>query len=220
MERLTPPQHKALSFIHDEITSRGTPPTLRELCEHMLFGSLGSAQDVVAALRKKGFLENTDRQSARSLVLTPKAQLFLGELVDEDDLEDDVWTLPCLGSVPAGNPIEAVEARIGLMSFSSSLLPRPRPKRESLYALKAKGDSMIGAGILSGDWLVVQGRSEAAVGMIVVAKVEQEITVKRFMEDRKNGPFLMPENPAFAPIYGHDMPFSIVGRVVALQRQL
>lgn len=219
MERLTPPQHKALSFIREEMIARGTPPTLRELCEHMAFGSVGSAQDVIAALRKKGFLENPDRQSARSFVLTPKAQFFLGDLVEGDDLEDDVWTLPCLGSVPAGNPLEAIEARVGLLSFSSSLLPRPRPKRETLFALRAQGESMIGAGILSGDWLVVQGRSEASFGSIVVARVDQEITVKRFMEDRKKGPFLMPENPDFAPIYGHENPFVLVGKVVALQRQ-
>lgn len=219
MERLTPPQQKALSFIREEIIARGTPPTLREVCEYMEFGSLGSAQDVVAALRKKGFLENPDRQSARSLILTPKAQLFFGDLSDGDDLTDDVWTLPCLGSVPAGNPLEAVEARVGLLSFSSSLLPRPRPKKETLFALKAQGESMVGAGILSGDWLVVQGRSDAAIGTIVVARVEQEITVKRLMDDRKRGPYLMPENPSFSPIYGREKPFEVVGKVVALQRQ-
>ena len=185
----------------------------------MEFASIGSVQDVVAALRKKGFLEVPDKQVARALILTNMAEGLYAVDAGDDELSDDVWTLPCLGAVPAGNPVEAIEARVGVMSFSAGLLPRPRPRRESLFGLRAKGESMIGAGILDGDWLVVQSRSEAPVGTIVVAKVEEEITVKRLMQDRRRGLYLQPENDAFQPIFGGEQPFSIVGRVVALQRQ-
>jgi repressor LexA len=98
------------------------------------------------------------------------------------------------------------------------MLPKPKPSRDSLFALKAKGESMVGAGILDGDWLVVASQQTAPANSIVVARLEGEATVKRLMKDRSRGWYLKPENPAFKPVYAEDRQFEIIGRVVALQR--
>lgn len=217
MEKLTPVQLKALTFIRVAMDKTGTTPTLRELCEHMGYSAIGSAQDLIAALRRKGFLEEPSKQSARALVPTIAGRDLLE---DDDDPYRDPFTLalPCLGAVPAGNPVEAIEDRIGTLRISTAMIPKPMPARESMFALRAKGESMIQAGILDGDWLVVASQNSAPTQSIVVARVDGDATVKRLMKDRTRGWYLKPENPAFKPTYAEDRPFEIIGRVVALQR--
>lgn len=216
MEKLTPVQLKALTYIRTAMDKTGTTPTLRELCEHMGYSAIGSAQDLIAALRRKGYLEEPSKQSARALVPTIAGR----DLLEDDEPSFDPFTLalPCLGAVPAGNPIEAIEDRIGTLRISTAMIPKPMPARESMFALRAKGESMIQAGILDGDWLVVAGQNSAPAQSIVVARVDGDATVKRLMKDRTRGWYLKPENPAFKPTYAEDRPFEIIGRVVALQR--
>lgn len=219
MDKLTPTQLKALAFIRSAVESTGNAPTLREVCQFMGYSAVGSAQDLISALRRKGYLEEPSKQSARSIVPTVAGR----DIVPATDREDEdpfTITLPCLGAVPAGNPIEAIEDRIGTLRMSTSMLPKPMPARSSLFALKAKGDSMIGAGILDGDWLVVASQQTASSNSIVVARLEGEATVKRLVKDRTRGWFLKPENPAFKPVYAEDRSFEIIGRVVALQRTI
>jgi repressor LexA len=167
-------------------------------------------------LRKKGFLQETDRQSARAFVPT---KLALGFTSTPDEGDPNTYVIPCLGSVPAGNPIEALEEQIGTLRMSISMLPKPQPRADELFALQANGESMVGAGILNGDWLVVRVQNDAPKESIVVARVEGDVTVKRLLRDGK-GWFLQPENPAFQPIHITENPFEIVGQVVALQRNL
>lgn len=218
MEKLTPIQLKALTYIRSAMDRTGTTPTLRELCQHMGYSAIGSAQDLISALRRKGFLEEPSKQAARSLVPTIAGR----DLLEDEPEEDDPFTfvLPCLGAVPAGNPIEAVEDRIGTLRMSTSMIPKPHPPRESLFALRAKGESMIHAGILDGDWLVVASQKSAPASSIVVARLDGDATVKRLMKDKARGWFLKPENPDFKPTFAEDRPFEIIGRVVALQRSL
>jgi repressor LexA len=217
MDKLTPTQLKALSFIRSAMESTGSAPTLREICQFMGYSAVGSAQDLISALRRKGFLEEPSKQAARSIVPTVAGRDIVPTNENEDD---DPFTLilPCLGAVPAGNPVEAIEDRIGTLRMSASMLPKPTPPRASLFALRAKGESMIGAGIMDGDWLVVTGQQTAPASSIVVARLEGEATVKRLMKDRTRGWFLKPENPAFKPVYAEERPFEIIGKVVALQR--
>ena len=214
MDKLTATQARALDFIRDHIEREGAPPTLREICQHMGYRAVGSAQDLVHALRRKGFLEEGARQAARALRLTAEGQHH-GGLVEK--VGTDVLTVPVLGSVPAGDPAQALEERVGFLPLSRSLLPRPLPRASELFALTAKGDSMIGAGILDGDLLVVRRRSEASPGAIVVARLEGDATVKRLMQDRR-GWFLKAENPRFPARYAADSAFEIIGQVIALQR--
>jgi repressor LexA len=217
MTKLTPTQSKALEFIRTSIDKSGMAPTLRELCAHMGYSAIGSAQDVITALRKKGFLLENDRQAARSYQLSTIARRARSVPPEGDA---NTFVIPCLGFVPAGNPVEAVEDHIGTLRMSIALLPKPQPKAEELFALRAKGDSMIGAGILDGDWLVVHVQDEAPKESIVVARLDGDVTVKRLMQERGRGWYLQPENPRFEPIYASEQPFEVVGKVVALQRAL
>jgi len=216
MDKLTPIQLKALTFIRTSMDKSGTTPTLRELCTHMGYSAIGSAQDLIAALRRKGFLEEPSKQSARSLVPTFAARDIFDS--EEDVMDPFTLVLPCLGSVPAGNPIEAVEERVGTLRISAAMISKPQPPKDSLFALRAKGESMIHAGILDGDWLVIASQKSAPVNSIVVARLDEDATVKRLMKDRQRGWYLKPENPAFKPIFAEDRPFEVIGKVVALQR--
>jgi len=215
--KLTDKQSKALEFIRSSVESCGTAPTLRELCSHMGYSAIGSAQDVVAALRKKGFLQTPEKQSARSLILSDKAA---SSSEDSSRFDPNTFIINCLGRVPAGNPIEAVEERIGTLRMSIGMFSKPYPKSDNLFAVQASGQSMVGSGILDGDWLVVSGTKEAAVGEIVVARIGDDSTIKRLQRD-DDGWYLKPENPSLEDIRAsEDEPFEIVGKVVALQRTL
>ncbi len=224
MQKLTNRQKMALSYIQSHTQQYGCAPTLRELCQHMGYRAVGSAQDVIASLRKKGYLIQPDKQAARSLILTDFAKALVRKTQRQPSrqvpvtLEDDTIKVPILGSVPAGHPIEAIEDSVGNLSISPSLLPRPLPSPENLFALRASGLSMINAGILDGDWLIFRSQNEAPAGSIVVARVGEEATVKRLMHDRQKGWFLMPENPEFKPLYGTDEAFEVIGKMLALQR--
>ena len=215
MNKLTPTQEKALDFIRVSIDRSGVAPSLRDICSHMGYSAIGSAQDVLAALRKKGFLLENDTRMARAYQLTAEARGLRATITDHDP---NTFIIPCLGSVPAGNPVEAVEDHIGTLRMSIALLAKPHPQANELFAVRAKGLSMINAGILDGDWLVVRLKEEAPKESIVVARMHDDVTVKRLMHDRKSGWFLQPENADFSPIYAKDEPFQVIGQVVALQR--
>lgn len=215
MTKLTDTQTKALEYIRDSIESSGVPPTLREICVHMGYKAIGSAQDVLAALRKKGYLYENERQQARTYHLTPQAR-SLRMMAYTDD--PNTYVIPCLGQVPAGNPVEAVEDHVGTLRMSIALLPKPQPKAEELFAVRAAGQSMVNAGILDGDWLVVRFRNEAPRDSIVVARLGGDVTVKRLRQHKTDGWYLQPENPDFQPIFAKDEPFEVIGQVLALQR--
>lgn len=215
--KLTKIQAKALEFIRTSLERTGTSPTLRELCAYMGYSAIGSAQDLVAALRRKGFLHTPLKQSARSLVLTPKA-IALREPSHQSTA--DTYVIHCLNSVPAEDPLTAVEERTGTLRMSVGMFSRPYPSPKTMFALKAMGDSMIDAGIFAGDWLVVNKQDEAEPGEIVVARVAGEISIKRIMKDRL-GWYLKPENNAYSIIRPSEgVPFEIVGRIIAIQRVL
>ena len=215
MTKLTETQNRALNYIRTVIESSGVSPTLREICSHMGYSAIGSAQDVIGALRKKGYIEASGKHAARRFVLTDLARSL--SKIDNDD--PNTFIIPCLGYVPAGNPLEAVEEASSTLRISISMIPRPVPKADELFALQATGESMRDAGILDGDWLVIHAQKDAPKGSVVVARVEEEVTVKRLMQDQ-SGWFLQPENPDFRPIYAYQSPFELVGRVVALQRAI
>jgi repressor LexA len=216
MDKLTATQSKALSFIREATHRNSVPPSLRELCEYMGYSAIGSAQDLVNALRRKGYLANPDKQAARNLTVTREA-------LRDPGLEStpEMLVVPCLGAVPAGNPLEAVEERVGTLRMSTSMFGKNIPSPRELFALRASGSSMVDAGILDGDWLVVRGCKNAAAGSIVVARTESgDATVKRLMRDKSRGWYLKPENAGFKPIFAAEKPFEVIGQVVALQRQM
>lgn len=213
--KLTKIQAKALEFIRTSLERTGTSPTLRELCAYMGYSAIGSAQDLVAALRRKGFLQTPQKQSARSLILTPKA-IALKEPNHQSTA--NTYVVHCLGAVPAGDPLAAVEERTGTLRMSVNMFHRPFPTPETMFAFQASGDSMLDAGILDGDWLVINKQAEGEPGDVVVARIGGEITVKKLMKDRM-GWYLKPENNAYSILRpSKEKGLEIVGKVLALQR--
>lgn len=193
---LTPKQARILEFIEQCIGQEGRPPSFREIAKHFGYSAVGTVEDHVKALIKKGLLQK-EEGSFHGLRLSYQAPS---------------QSVPILGQVPAGNPIEAIEDTVGSLSFSTS------KNRGDIFALKVKGDSMIEAGILEGDYVIVRKQSDAENGEIVVASIDGESTVKR-LEKKKGRIRLIPENPRYEPIElqaGREN--AIQGKVISLQR--
>lgn len=174
---LTRQQHTTLAFIKDYLFRQGHAPTLEEIGAAIGVRSKGAVHRLVGVLIDKGYLSR-DSSGWRTLQLT----------------ERDNGSLPLLGRIAAGQPIEAIPGE-DTLNLSDFLLG---PNR---YALRVVGDSMIGAGILSGDTVVVEHRDSARDGEIVVALIDgQEATLKRLKRRRDGKVELIAENPAIAPM--------------------
>ena len=175
MRDLTPRQQEILQLIRDRIEATGLPPTRAEIAQEFGFRSPNAAEEHLKVLAKKGALELLPGAS-RGIRLT------------------NGGGLPVVGRVAAGSPILAQEHIEAHYQIDSALFS---PRAD--YLLKVRGMSMKDAGILDGDLLAVHRSSEVRAGQVVVARIDDEVTVKRFM---KRGHFieLLPENPDFEPI--------------------
>lgn len=187
MNELTPRQAEILALIRRCIAETGYPPTRSEIARACGFRSPNAAEQHLRALARKGVIEMR-RGASRGIRL-------VGMEADEGDAGDDTGEgLPVVGRVAAGSPILAEEHIERRYAITEALFDR-RPD----YLLVVRGASMQDAGILDGDLLAVQRTEEARDGQIVVARLHDEVTVKRF---RRRGPHveLLPENDAFRPI--------------------
>lgn len=201
---LTRRQQEILDYIRSEIHRRGFPPSVREIGEAVGLSSSSTVHSHLAALEKKGFLRR-DPSKPRAL-----------EVLDYRDNERGidygaVRVVPVVGQVAAGLPILAAENIETTMSLPAEIVG------DETFILRIKGESMIGAGILDGDFAVVRPQSSATNGDIVVAMIDDEATVKRFFKEADRVR-LQPENAAMEPIYSRDV--AILGKVVALFRRL
>lgn len=176
---LTPRQSEILEFVRSSIREQGWPPTRAEIARAMGFASATAAVDHLKALAKKGFVE-----------LLPGASRGI-RLLEANSAADG---LPLIGRVAAGSPILAQEHVVGHYPVDTGLF---YPRAD--YLLQVRGMSMRDVGILDGDWLAVHRVSEARNGQIVVARLDDEVTVKRLrlLPGRAE---LLPENPDFQPI--------------------
>jgi len=193
--KLTPRQREILDFIKNTVEVLGAPPTRAEIASAFGFASPNAAEDHLKALAKKGAI-NLEPGSARGIRLVEQ----LG--------------LPLIGSVAAGSPILAVENVQGRYNFDASMFS---PKAD--FLLKVRGLSMIDVGILDGDLLAVHKTNQARDGEIVVARLDEEVTVKRLQ--RQAGYIeLIAENPDFEPIIVRpgEVEFAIEGVAVGLIR--
>ncbi|MCP5151146.1 MAG: transcriptional repressor LexA [Ectothiorhodospiraceae bacterium] len=188
MSNLTERQREVLEFIRRFTAAEGLPPTRAEIASALGFRSVNAAEDHIRALVRKGALEVRPGLSRGLRVIE---QALAGALADGVEGEEG---LPVVGRVAAGSPILALEHRLGHYRIDPELF-RPRAH----YLLQVRGASMRDAGILDGDLLAVHRRREAENGQIVVARVDDEVTVKRFRQ-RGNVVRLLPENPDFEPI--------------------
>ncbi len=199
LTKLTPRQEEILRLIAHSIERSGYPPTRAEIASELGFRSANAAEDHLHALARKGMLElasGTSRgirlTAAARQALRPAPGLLPGTPRSLPGMEQ--LMLPLIGRVAAGHPIlaqEHVEATLGV----DAGLFRARPD----YLLKVRGSSMQGAGILDGDLLAVRQARDAVNGQIVVARLDDEVTVKR-LRRTASGVELLPENPDFQPI--------------------
>lgn len=199
---LTQPQIRTLRLIRNQIVHRGYPPTIQELAAALGI-THASVHDQVNQLVRKGYLER-ERRKARGLSLGRQPD---GEV-------SSVVAIPIVGQVAAGKPILAEENIEGEVLVDARAAGRGR-----CFALKVKGDSMVGANIENGDLAIVRQQPAAENGDIVVALLGNEATVKR-LHISDDGVELRPENPRHRPIHvREDEDFRIVGKVVAVRRQ-
>ncbi len=203
-EGLSDKQVKIFEYIKDELTLRGYPPSIREICKAVGLSSTSSVHAHLNTLEDKGYIKKgTNKRRAL-------------ELIDIDDICSDmpkkeIINLPIIGTVTAGSPILAVENIDDTLPISIDFVGN----KES-YVLKVKGESMIEAGILDGDYVIVNSQHTAKNGDIVVALIGDEATVKTFYKE-KDHIRLQPQNSSMDPILIKE-PY-ILGVVKAIVRK-
>jgi repressor LexA len=184
MDELTERQSEILKLIRELTEVSGYPPTRAEIAERMGFRSVNAAEQHLRALERKGAIEISSGASRGLRVLDARPAGRLGRLLE----------LPVVGRVAAGSPILAEEHVQGRYQVDPNLFT---PRAD--YLLRVRGMSMRDAGILEGDLLAVHRTQEARTGQVVVARLADEVTVKRFRR-RGHAVQLLPENPDFEPI--------------------
>lgn len=197
---LTDRQQAILDFLRDHIAAEGRPPTLAEIAQAFGFRQARSAQDHLQALAAKGVIELVP--GARGIRLLDEAGDALPSPPDTMSgfggagaANAPQWlSLPLLGRVAAGRPIDPQADYEGQMLLDRALF-FPQPD----YLLRVKGDSMVDDGIFDGDLIAVRRTPDAENNQIVVARIDGEVTVKRFKRG-KGRVLLMPRNPNYAPI--------------------
>jgi len=210
MQDLTDRQQHVLRIIIDQIKRTGIPPTLDELRERLGISSKYGVVRHLGALVKKGYIERSSKaRDIRVLRGPDKEPYSLGTLL----LTDDEYQLPLIGTVTAGSPIMAEENIDQYVSIPRYLVSDKR----SCFVLRVQGYSMIRAGILDGDLLIVRSTNQALNGDVVVALVGNEVTVKRLVKTGKLS-YLKAENPQYNDIYPQQ-DWSIQGKVLALIRE-
>jgi repressor LexA len=199
MKGLTAKQKDVLDFIKDFIDTNKYPPTIREVAEKFKISVKGS-YDHIKALEKKKFLKcHVNRSRAIEVVF------------DGEDDGDKVMKLPILGSVAAGKPLFAAENFDGTIRVPAQFLGKGK-----YFVLNVKGDSMQEAGIMDGDIAIINYRNHADNGDIVVALLDEAVTLKRFYR-QKNRNMLKAENASYAPIFSQDV--KILGKLVCIIRR-
>jgi repressor LexA len=211
---LTPRQRTILDVIRASVTSRGYPPSIREIGDAVGLTSTSSVAHQLRTLEKKGYLRRdpnrpraVDVRSADDPSRTP----VVTDVAGSDALPEPTY-VPVLGRIAAGGPILAEEAVEDVFP-----LPRELVGEGALFLLKVVGESMVDAAICDGDWVVIRQQNVADNGDIVAAMIDGEATVKTFK--RTGGQvWLMPHNPAFDPIPGNDA--AVLGKVVTVIRKI
>jgi len=196
-------QTKILEFIKDEIRKKGYPPAVREIGEAVGLLSSSTVHGHLQTLEEKGYIRR-DPTKPRAIEILDSSSDILGA--------KKVVHIPIVGRVTAGQPILAVENIEGTFPLPADLV-----RQDNVFMLKIQGESMIDAGILDGDFIIVRQQNEARNGEIVVALIGDEATVKRFFKERTLIR-LQPENSSMEPIYSQNV--SILGKVIGVFRTL
>lgn len=196
-------QSKIFQFIQDHIQEHGYPPAIREICNALSIASTSTVHAHIKLLHAKGLLAKSPTKT-RALKVQPIPKEFFTK-------NDELTQIPIIGKVSAGEPILAIENIEHTIPMSSFFT-----KNSECFMLVVKGDSMIEAGILNGDFVLVKKQSTAMNGDIVVALLEDEATVKSF-EKRKDGIWLIPHHPKLFPFKVQNL--LILGKVISVIRK-
>lgn len=198
---LTDKQQQILTYIKQSLKDKGYPPSVREICIAVGLSSTSTVHSHLNTLEKKGFIRR-DPSKPRTI-----------EVLDEkvNWMDEHVTPVPIIGKVTAGAPILALE---NIEDYFP--LPNHMVRHQDTYMLSVTGTSMINAGILDGDQIIVRQQHTAQNGDIVVALLEDGVTVKRFFKE-KDHIRLQPENDAMAPICRAEV--EILGKVIGLFRE-
>ena len=203
--KLTKKQEEVLLYVKKYIAMHGYPPAVREICEGMGLSSPATVHSHLKELEKKGAISKT-KSKFRTIEINGENEFL--------EKNEEIVKVPLLGKVTAGNPIEAIENPDEFFTLPANLIPR----KETVFTLKVSGESMINAGILDGDVVIVQKQRIARNGEIVVAMTEEnEVTLKRFYKE-KDYIRLQPENDNMEPIILPNC--TIVGKAIGLYRKL
>jgi repressor LexA len=212
---LTERQRTILNVIRASVTTRGYPPSIREIGDAVGLTSTSSVAHQLRTLERKGYLRRDPNRpravDVRGADGNVGAVAPVTDVAGSDALPEPTY-VPVLGRIAAGGPILAEEAVEDVFP-----LPRELVGEGTLFLLKVVGDSMVEAAICDGDWVVVRQQNVADNGDIVAAMIDGEATVKTFK--RAGGQvWLMPHNPAFDPIPGNDA--TVLGKVVTVIRKV
>lgn len=207
MEKLTSKQEKILDTIKKFIAEKGYSPTIRELCALCKLNSTATMFVHLKNLTQKGYINQTGSKFRTIELVVPNEY-------DKRNNNDNVVSVPLLGKVAAGSPIEAIENPDEYFSLPKEFIPM----NHEVFTLKVSGDSMINVGIFDGDIVVVEKNRTANNGEIVVAMTdENEVTLKRFYKE-KDHIRLQPENDYLEPIILKNV--TILGKAIGLYRKM
>ena len=198
--KITPKQQEILDFIKSEILNKGYPPAVRDICEAVHLKSTSSVHSHLETLEKNGYIRRDPTKPRAIEIMDDQFNLTRREMVN----------VPIIGTVAAGQPILAQEHIECYFHIPAEYMPNT-----DCFMLKVKGESMINAGIFSGDYIMVRQQSNAENGDMVVALVEDSATVKTFYKE--DGHIrLQPENDSMDPIIVEDV--QILGKVFGVFR--
>ena len=197
MNNLTQKEREIFEYISDCLQKNGFAPSVRDICAEVGIKSTSSVHEFLRRLEAKGFIRKSSGKS-RALSIQNDGKSESGKMK----------RVPILGKVTAGQPILAVENHDGYVDFPATMARG----KANLFALRVMGESMIEAGILDGDIVVVESVRYADDGEIVVAMIEDEATVKKFYRD-KGRIRLQPANRTMDPIYAKEV--TVLGKVIA-----
>lgn len=200
-------QQKILDFMNRHLLEKGYPPSVREICKAVGFKSTSSVHAYLKWLEEEGQIQK-DVDKPRALRIMEEGTRSMEGYIANQEIEN----IPVLGRITAGQPILAVENIEDTFPVPVQYL-----ENATVFMLKVRGDSMVNAGILDGDFIMVKQQSTAINGDIVVALIGDEATVKTFYKDR-TVIRLQPENPAYEPILCPEG-VTILGKVIGLFRK-
>jgi repressor LexA len=204
MTKLSKRQQQILDFIKKEVKTKGYPPSVREIGEAVGLASSSTVHGHLARLESKGYIRRDPTK--------PRAIEILDADFTASQEKEDVVSVPMIGKVTAGQPITAIENIEDYFPLPKRLVS----EEDQVFMLEVMGDSMIEAGILDGDYVIVRQQSSADNGDIVVAMTEDnEATVKRFFKE-KDHIRLQPENSNLEPIIVRNC--TILGKVIGIYR--